>query len=96
MTMYVARSDFEPLVDTQFEVQGEDDGPVLLRLNGVRDLGASLRGGGAFALTFAGPAAPLLPQATYRMTSDALGAIDIFIVPIGRDGNGLAYEAIYT
>lgn len=96
MTADISRSDFEPLVGTQFEIRGGGGAPVALRLSTVRNLGAAPRPGGAFALTFAGPAAPLLPQATYSMTSEALGSIDIFIVPIGRDGDGVLYEAIYT
>jgi hypothetical protein len=48
----------------------------------------------SFALAFRGPLAPVLPQATYRFTHEALGAFDLFIVPRGRTPAALDYEAI--
>ena len=49
-----------------------------------------------FSLEFAGPADPLHPQATVELTHDMLGALAIFIVPIGRDATGTRYKAIFT
>jgi uncharacterized protein DUF6916 len=49
-----------------------------------------------FRLALLGPANPVLPQRTYRLEHDTLGALDIFIVPIARDANGTTYEAIFA
>jgi len=49
-----------------------------------------------FSLVFTGPVEPLLPQRIYRMLHGDLGEIDIFIVPIGRDGSGARYEAVFN
>jgi hypothetical protein len=49
-----------------------------------------------FMLTFVGPPEYLFPQRIYRMEHDAIGAFDLFIVPVGRDANGVQYEAIFT
>lgn len=89
------RADFEPQVGETFRTAHED-APVALRLEEVRALGTALRPGGAFSLTFAGPSSPLLPQAIYRIENGALGALDIFIVPVGRRSGDLVYEAIFT
>jgi hypothetical protein len=48
-----------------------------------------------FTLLFGG-ASHLLPQRTYRITSQSLGdAVEIFIVPVGQDGQGFIYEAVF-
>jgi hypothetical protein len=49
-----------------------------------------------FSLLFHGPADPLLPQASYRFEHPTLGVLGIFIVPLGRDEHGAAYEAIFS
>ena len=51
----------------------------------------------AFSLLFRGPAEPLLPQAVYPLENTALGRLEIFLVPLGPDGEGGArYEAIFN
>jgi hypothetical protein len=49
-----------------------------------------------FSLVFRGPRDVLLPQRTYRIEHEAIGAFDLFLVPIGPDGEGMRYEAIFT
>jgi len=49
-----------------------------------------------FSLVFRGPLEPILPQRIYRFEHDALGAFDIFIVPIGPDGTGMQYQAVFA
>ena len=88
-------ADFEPRIGEDFAI--EAGGTVIsLKLQETAKLGAALREGGAFALYFAGPLQPLLPQATYTLRNDALGALDIFIVPFARTTEGVRYEAIFT
>ena len=57
---------------------------------------AEARGEDAFGLRFRGPAEPLLEQATYRLEREDGDALEIFIVPIGRDEAGVVYEAIFA
>jgi hypothetical protein len=49
-----------------------------------------------FSLVFRGPPQPLLPQRIYRLEHEALGALEIFIVPISCDAGGARYEAVFT
>jgi hypothetical protein len=86
--------DFAANVGERYEVAGPD-GNLPLTLEEARPLGHSARPGGAFALTFLGPADPVLPQAIYRL-SRGDEADDIFIVPITQDAFGTRYEAIFT
>src|SRR5438034_6490347 len=99
---------FEPLIGQPFLVELKD-GSVPLILRRVTRLPPPRHtdSGGhvvpfevrarkdPFTLLFGG-ATHLLPQRTYRITSGALGdAVEIFIVPVGQDGQGFIYEAVF-
>ena len=49
-----------------------------------------------FSLVFLGPQDAPLSQRTYTFEHPALGAIDIFIVPITPSAEGRLYEAVFT
>jgi hypothetical protein len=88
---------FAPLVGEAFQVDAGDAGTLDLVLGSAK---ASPQGGEAerepFRLLFRGPAEPVLPQATYALEHPELGMTEIFIVPIGSDADGIAYEAIFA
>ena len=37
-----------------------------------------------------------LPQSIYEVVHDEMGVYEIFLVPVGPDGKGMVYEAIFT
>jgi hypothetical protein len=86
---------FEPLVGEPFAVVLEP-ATIELVLESATTLGARPGGRDPFTLIFRGPPEPLLPQATYALEHADLGTLEIFVVPIGRDGDGTSYEAIFT
>ena len=49
-----------------------------------------------FSLVFRGPGGPPLPQRIYRLEHPELGALDVFLVPIGPDAGGMCYEAVFN
>lgn len=51
-----------------------------------------------FTLIFRGPPAPALGQGTYRLEHDAGGPLEIFLVPIGPEGDPLGphYQATFN
>jgi hypothetical protein len=49
-----------------------------------------------FSLVFRGPAAVVLPQCMYRLEHARLGVLDLFLVPIGQDPQGIHYEAVFN
>ncbi|WP_121255983.1 DUF6916 family protein [Nocardioides ferulae] len=49
-----------------------------------------------FSLVFRGPAEPVLPQATYPLTHPEVGELQLFLVPIGKDADGVRYEAAFA
>ena len=48
-----------------------------------------------FSLVFRGAGRPL-PQRIYRLEHPELGALDVFLVPIGQDAGGMFYEAVFN
>jgi hypothetical protein len=70
-----------------------------LELLEVRDLGRRKTPNGElsnYGLTLLGRMRAPLPQAIYRLEHARLGALDVFLVPIGQDADGVRYEAIFN
>lgn len=49
-----------------------------------------------FSLLFRSGSAVLLPQQIYRMTNATIGSVEIFIVPVARDREGIVYQAVFN
>ena len=84
-------ADFAPLRHQPFRLTA--DHAPRLELELVEIAGA---GGRPFSVLFRGPAEPLLTQRIYRLEHPALGPLDLFLVPVGREPDGLRYEAVFT
>lgn len=80
-----------------FLIRLDDGSAVETRLASARAWGSGSDGHRVpFTLTFAGPLQPILPQRIYRMENEALGAFDLFLVPVGPGAGGMQYEAVFT
>jgi len=49
-----------------------------------------------FSLVFRGSTDLVLPQSIYRLSHETLGDLEIFLVPIGPDAQGMRYEAVFN
>ncbi|MFT4254541.1 MAG: hypothetical protein QM608_18905 [Caulobacter sp.] len=49
-----------------------------------------------FSLIFKSHVQHVLPQAIYRLRSAAQGEVEMFLVPLGRDAQGVTYQAVYN
>ena len=49
-----------------------------------------------FSLVFRGPATGMLPQGTYSLAHAELGELELFLVPIRADVDGVSYEAAFA
>ncbi|MGN7774121.1 DUF6916 family protein [Phyllobacterium sp. 22552] len=49
-----------------------------------------------FSLLFRSESKIVLPQQIYRLKNAALGVLDIFLVPVARDRDGIIYQAIFN
>jgi Domain of unknown function (DUF6916) len=88
---------FEPLVGTSFWLH-ENGHKVELRLTRaakVMESEAARLQRTAFSLFFVAPV--LVPQRTYRLTHDAFAEpLDIFLVPVAKQGDAYTVEAVFT
>jgi hypothetical protein len=48
-----------------------------------------------FSIVFRGAREPVLPQKIYQVEHVAIGAFELFLVPIGPDQEGMRYEAVF-
>ncbi len=90
---------FEGHVGSTFLVEHHGRPPVEVELAEVRR-GAEQPEGPRrhpFVLTFTAPPGSALPQATYPLRHAVLGALEIFLVPVGLDTDGgLRLEAVFN
>jgi len=49
-----------------------------------------------FSLVFRGPLTPQLVQGQYALEHEKLGKMELFLVPIGPDGVGMGYQAVFN
>ncbi|MEP7452083.1 hypothetical protein [Phyllobacterium sp. SB3] len=49
-----------------------------------------------FSLLFKSGSQVVLPQKIYRLNNVALGLLDIFLVPVARDKDGIVYQAVFN
>jgi hypothetical protein len=92
-------TDFSSCLEQLFQVRITEHDPVSLELVAVTELGAAHVPGRRrpFALLFLGAASPqYLAQGTYQVEHDVLGRLDLFIVPLGAQGQRMRYEAIFN
>ncbi len=48
------------------------------------------------SILFRGPLEPVLPQQIYQIQHESLGRMDLFLVPVGPDEEGMLYEAVFN
>lgn len=96
-------STFAPYVGETFRIDPGAAEPIATELIEAREFGRQAGAGPSsrlertpFSLVFRGPSEILLPQRIYRLEHDRLGAFELFLVPIGPDGEGMCYEAVFT
>lgn len=89
---------FAGRVGELFHVSLGDAEAIAVELREVTAVGRPYREGGRapFSLVFVGPGEPVLPQQIYALDHDALGRLDIFLVPIAQDESGTSYEATFA
>ncbi|HTQ10812.1 MAG TPA: hypothetical protein VMI31_12120 [Fimbriimonadaceae bacterium] len=88
----VTAADFAPHIGTEFRAEA-----TVLTLSKAEELGAAGIGSRApFILIFKAPAEAALGQGTYALDHEALGRLEIFLVPIGVTPDSRTYQAIFN
>jgi hypothetical protein len=89
---------FAQHVNTKFYIPVDEKRVELELVSVIGDKSSldKIEGVERFSLYFLGPADLYLPQSIYHMEHDVLGALDIFIVPIGIKDKRYQYEAVFS
>jgi hypothetical protein len=89
---------FAQRIGAGFRIRASDELVVEVTLTEAVALGQAGAAGAKqpFSIVFRGPAEQILPQGIYRVEHEAIGASDIFLVPLMPDGDGARYEAVFT
>ena len=91
----LSASVFAAQLDTEFRVAFEGVPPVALELFEVTE-GDPASAQEHFSLVFRGAHDRVLSQGMCRMEHAELGAVVLFIVPIGPDSRGMRYQAVFN
>ena len=96
-------SKFNAHLNTQFSIFQSSTPLVHVQLVEVTEKGAShgpqpwaTPPQERFSVVFRGPRDKLLQQGTYHLQHTQLGTFDLFLVPVGRDHDGVYYEAVFN
>jgi hypothetical protein len=88
---------FESRVGARFHIRARPDTELEAELIEARALGNAGSGRRVpFSLSFRTAQVTALPQRIYEVAHDEMGSYKIFLVPVGPDGKGMVYEAIFT
>jgi hypothetical protein len=88
-------------LNQSFSLYDESGAQVETKLSEVTVLGSdkprSERGKRQpFSIVFSGPLEPILPQGIYRVKHEQLEQLNVFLVPIGPNKEGMRYEAVFS
>jgi hypothetical protein len=90
-------ADFTPYLNQTFTVDLDEQMVIPLELVSVTETGSARDGWQPFELLFLGPVSrQYLVQGTYRLEHEQMGALDIFLVPLGPEGGRMRYEAVFN
>ncbi len=91
---------FAPLVGEGFALRTNTGNEIGVRLAKVQGHGwhtpPEAGGRQSFSLVFHAPASERLAQGIHAFTHPTLGTHELFLVPIGRDAQGLQLEVIFN
>lgn len=91
----LTQTTFAEVIHSRFKIGYKPDLVLEVELIDVRE-GVSSPRQEAFSITFRGPGEPLLEQRIYPFKHEHIGRFELFIVPIGKDEDGIYYEAVFN
>ena len=95
----LSHEQFASRLGSHFTLSDDDMPSIDLRLIEVQPLqkhGGLPESRTPFSLLFKAASQQVFPQRLYHLRHDAMGELPIFLVPIGRDAEGVTYEAIFN
>ena len=96
MPVPLTRAFFAPHIGGTFRMHAGPSTTLDLELVEVSELRENRER--PFSILFRTPGTEHVPQGTYRLEHPEIGAIELFLVPIGpdREGRNMQYEAVFN
>jgi hypothetical protein len=95
MTDNLSSKIFSEHLNSEFKILLPNSEPLTLRLTEVNERSTAPQQE-QFSLYFRGPHTQRLQQQIYRLEHEKIGSLDLFIVPIGVDQEGMQYEVVFN
>lgn len=95
MTELPTRDDFHQQLNTKFNVFFDGENPTEIELTEVSEMRRKPQYE-AFALAFQVPKTVPPHQGLFRVEHEALGTMDLFMVPFEENENGYGFEALFN
>jgi hypothetical protein len=95
MPAQLTKTIFEQHLNTKFWLRGDEAQSHAIDLIELADGHNTLRQE-QFSLLFRGDRNYVFPQQIFPLKHDAIGELELFLVPVGRDETGTFYEAVFN
>ncbi|HJR05776.1 MAG TPA: hypothetical protein VJ842_00660 [Pyrinomonadaceae bacterium] len=92
---HLTRESLSEQLNTKFRLNAGAEKFVEVELIEVVE-GFEAAGQDSFSAVFRGSLEEFFPQGTYLLEHERLGSFELFLVPIRRDAEGFAYEAVFN
>ena len=88
---------WKELLNARFEVRPKSGDPLHVELISITP-GSSAKANSSsyesFSLIFRSGSAPVLPQGIYAFQTPKLGTLDLFMVPVAQNSQGVEYQVV--
>ena len=92
---YPSKAEFAGQVDSTFTALRGEGEPLAMRLADLEEAPSTPQIE-SFALHFHAPESAPAQQGVYRLHNDALGSMEVFLVPVARENGSLVLEAVFS
>ena len=89
-------SDFSQHVGERLRIELDEARSVEVELTEARELLSGTEKRTPFSIVLRGPEDLALEQRIYSVHGEAFGKLDLFLVTVGPDKQGMLYEAVFT
>jgi hypothetical protein len=86
---------FEQAMNSRFEIEIPGQGRQSLELIALTRYPSNPKVS-AFSALFRGPLDRPFGQGSYSVGHEQMGQVDLFLVPVGREADGMRYEAVFN
>ncbi len=95
----LTKDDFTKCLNQEFLIHVAEQDPLeteLIEVRGLVAAGDEPDRRQPFSLVFRGPKEAQLQQGVFHLENQTLGELDLFLVTIGADEEGLRHEAVFS